>query len=144
VDAALTGGDVPKQSVPEPDRTITILFAEDEEIVRELGVTVLEDLGYCVLAAENGRAALDLLDAAPELKIDLLLTDIMMPEMDGRELAAAVRRRYPSTAILFCSFYAQDANFYNTLPAGSALLSKPYTMSSLADNVSILLRACVG
>lgn len=143
VDAALTGSDEPKQSVPEPNRAITILFAEDEEIVRELGVTVLEELGYCVLSAENGRAALDLLDASPGLKIDLLLTDVMMPEMDGRELAAAVRQRHPSTPILFCSGYAQDANFYNTLPAGSALLSKPYTMSSLADNVSILLRACV-
>jgi CheY-like chemotaxis protein len=109
-------------------------------ILRELGTSVLEELGYRVLSAENGRAALDLLDASPGLCPDLLLTDIIMPEMDGKALAEAIRERSPSTPILFCSGYAQDPSFYRGLPEGSAFLPKPYTVSALAENVNKLLR----
>jgi hypothetical protein len=118
----------------------TILFAEDEEVLRELGTSVLEDLGYRVFSAENGRAALALLDQHPEITPDLLLTDIMMPEMDGRGLAEAIRKRYPQVPILFCSGYAQDQSFYHGLPAGSSFLAKPYTFSALAEMLDKLLQ----
>ena len=139
VNAAVTDCCAPPPMNMAFEKPPTILFAEDEEVLRELGASVLKDLGYHVLAAENGRAAMELLDAAPGLHIDLLLTDIIMPEMDGKALAAAIRERNLSTPILFCSGYAQDPSFYQGLPKGSAFLSKPYTVSVLAENVCKLI-----
>jgi PAS domain S-box-containing protein len=143
VDAPATDIEAPVILASQSGTLPTILFAEDEEILRELGTSVLEELGYRVLSAENGRAALELLDASPGLCPDLLLTDIIMPEMDGKALAEAIRKRSPSTPILFCSGYAQDPSFYQGLPEGTAFLPKPYTVSALAENVNKLLRPAV-
>lgn len=120
---------------PRADGRPTVLFAEDEEALREFGVSILEEMGCRVLAGENGRAALELLDAEPGSRVDLLLTDIVMPEMDGKQLADIVRARHPAMPILFCSGYAHDPTFYAGLPPGASFLPKPYSAAMLSETV---------
>ncbi|MGC3991221.1 MAG: response regulator [Chthoniobacteraceae bacterium] len=119
----------------------TILFAEDEDALREFGTVVLEEAGYRVLAGENGRVALDLARAGGAPQFDLLLTDIMMPEMDGKELAENIRQQHPEVPIIFCSGFAQDPSFYEGLPENMYFLPKPYTVSALLKIVGQFLQA---
>lgn len=119
----------------------TILFAEDEEALREFGIIVLEEAGYRVIAGENGRAVLDLVDSGAAPPFDLLLTDIMMPEMDGKELAENIRQRHPELPIIFCSGFAQDPSFHQGLPENMHFLPKPYTVSALLKIVGQFLQA---
>ncbi len=119
-----------------------VLLVEDEPMLRELGLTVLTELGYEVLRAENGRDALRVLAEHPETTIDLLFTDVVMPEMGGKELAEKVRAEYPETRVIFCSGYTEDAVFHNgSLEPGVFFLQKPYTMSDIAQKLSEVLTA---
>ncbi len=120
--------------------TGTVLLVEDEPMLRELGLTVLAELGYDVLCAENGREALRLLQEHPGRHIDLLLTDVVMPEMGGKELATHIRERDPQTRVVFCSGYTEDAVFHNgSLEPGVFFLQKPYTISGIAQKLSEVL-----
>jgi two-component system, cell cycle sensor histidine kinase and response regulator CckA len=116
-----------------PGGTETILLVEDEEPVRELVRRVLEGAGYAVLAASLPSEAERLLDEAPS--VDLLLTDVVMPEMSGYDLAARVRERRPDVRRLFISGYAPS-------PAGARagrLLKKPFAPEQLARAVRAVL-----
>jgi CheY-like chemotaxis protein len=122
--------------------TGTVLLVEDEPMLREPGLTVLAELGYDVLCAENGRDALRVLAAHPERKIDLLFTDVVMPEMGGKELAENIRAQHPETPVVFCSGYTEDAVFHNgSLEPGVFFLQKPYTISGIAQKLSEVLAA---
>jgi PAS domain S-box-containing protein len=119
----------------------TVLIAEDEQVVRHLVAELLGRLGYSVIAAANGTEALELLDEH-EGKVDLLLTDVVMPGMSGRDLAAVVRERCPATRVLFMSGYAEDAVAnHGVLQPGTALLEKPFTAVSLGTTVRAVLDA---
>ncbi|QAY78612.1 CHASE domain-containing protein [Sphingosinicella sp. BN140058] len=112
----------------------TILLAEDEPRVREMGAETLRELGYRVLDASNGIEALALLDSEPN--ITLLFTDIVMPEMDGRRLAEAARAQRPGLNLLFTTGYAPEGLVPgNGIDAGRALLQKPYSAQQLARRV---------
>ena len=123
----------------------TVLIVEDEPMLRELGETVLQDLGYRVFCAENGRRALALLDENPDLTIDLLFTDMMMPEMGGRELVEKLRPLSPNTKVIYCSGYTEDAVFRSGgIEAGVFFLQKPYTVAAVAKSVRDALSAPTG
>jgi PAS domain S-box-containing protein len=113
----------------------TVLIVEDDEDVRRYAVGALFDLGYRVVEAADGFAALDLLRKEPG-QIDLLLTDVVMPRMSGSELAQRAREIVPGLAVLYISGYPHDAIMHEgRLGEGVELLSKPFTMQALAAKV---------
>ena len=125
-----------------PEGHETVLLVEDEPMLRELGQTVLEDLGYRVFVAENGREALQVLADQPGLVVDLLLTDVVMPEMGGKELVEKLRPLSPNTKVIYCSGYTEDAIFHSGgLEAGVYFLQKPYTVAAVARKVRDVLAA---
>jgi len=129
----------PAKDKSTPRGSETILVVEDEEVVRNVAVRILSNLGYTVLEASNGRQALELLEeekAAP----DLLVTDVIMPNMGGEELAEEYRRRFPGAKIIFMSGYADGAIQQNgLLMPGVELLDKPFSPPSLAQKVRKVL-----
>lgn len=132
------------ESNETPQGTETVLLVEDEPMLRELGQTVLEELGYRVLVAENGCAALEILRENTGLHVDLLLTDVIMPEMGGRELVNRIRPLLPETKVIYCSGYTEDAIFHSGgLEAGVFFLQKPYTVAAVAQKVKDVLTAGV-
>ncbi|MFO0800633.1 MAG: response regulator [Gemmataceae bacterium] len=106
----------------------TVLLAEDEDAVRKLTRTALESAGYVVHEAANGEAALALL---PELaSVDLLVTDLTMPGISGKELARLVRAERPDAAVVFISGYHSDIGRLDAIP-GASFLPKPFTPADL-------------
>ena len=119
-----------------PRGTETILLVEDDPALREMAAALLRRLGYTVLAAANGVEALSLKQQRDTGHVDLLLTDVVMPHMSGKELADRVRALYPHTRILFTSAYTENAiTQQGALDKGVALLQKPFTPSALARKV---------
>ena len=117
----------------------TILLAEDDDAVRAIARTTLERAGYVVLAANDGASALAIA-RAHEGPIDLLLTDVIMPVVNGRELAQAMTSLRPGIPVLFVSGYTDNVLADYGLPsADQALLDKPFTPASLTAAVASLL-----
>ena len=121
-----------------------ILLVEDDAMVRTFARGQLESLGYRVLEATSGSAALDLLRARDD--IALLFTDVVMPGgMSGRQLADAATQLRPALPILYTSGYTEDAIIHQgRLAPGVILLSKPYRRAELAQKVSAALGAAAG
>ena len=123
-----------------PRGTETILLVEDDAVLREMAATLLERLGYTVLSAASGVEALSLGQQPVTGHIDLLFTDVVMPEMSGKELADQVRMWSPETRILFTSGFTQQAIVHQGgLGQDAALLQKPFTPSVLARKVREVL-----
>jgi two-component system cell cycle sensor histidine kinase/response regulator CckA len=119
--------------------TETILMIEDDDGVRRLGCHVLESLGYTVLCAESGGQALDLV-RDHKGKIDLVLTDVVMPEMSGREVERRLAEAGHAARVLFMSGYADDAILrHGVLETGVAFLQKPFTPDVLGRKVREVL-----
>jgi signal transduction histidine kinase len=117
----------------------TILLAEDEESVRRLATMVLERNGYRVISAPDGTAALDAA-AAHDGPIDLLLTDVIMPGLNGRQLADRFASVHPETRVLFMSGYAGEAlSAQGVLDSSVAFLAKPFVPAELARKVREVL-----
>jgi len=126
--------------LPRADRgQETILLVEDETNLRRLARQYLETQGYKILEAEDGAAALQIVDGH-QGAIDLLLTDVIMPGMNGRELAAHVTNLLPNVRVLYMSGYTENAvGLDGTLDAGINLLQKPFSLPALRDRVRELL-----
>jgi PAS domain S-box-containing protein len=132
------GADRPLLPHPSPG-TETVLLAEDEEVVRRLAREILSGNGYKVLEAGNGREAL-LLSEAHRGEIHLLLTDVVMPKMSGRELGERIRLHRPDLRILYMSGYTDDAILrHGVLVDGIPFLQKPFTAEALARKVREVL-----
>jgi two-component system cell cycle sensor histidine kinase/response regulator CckA len=117
----------------------TILVTEDEPMLRSLVRITLEEHGYQVLAVDGVREAAELMDRR-EQPIDLLLTDVVMPGMSGRELADRMRAARPETKVLFMSGYTDDAVVrHGVLHEGAAFLQKPFSPTVLARKVREVL-----
>ncbi|MDB6007683.1 MAG: multi-sensor hybrid histidine kinase [Prosthecobacter sp.] len=123
-----------------PRGTETILLVEDDPSLREMAGALLQRLGYTVLTAANGIEALSLLDTQLAGHIDLLFTDVVMPQMSGKELADRVQVLSPGTRTLFTSAYTANAIVHQgVLNQGVALLQKPFTPSALAQKLREVL-----
>jgi len=117
----------------------TILLVEDDEAVRKLVSKVLDNEGYRLLEAANGVAALSIC-AQYEERIHLLLTDVIMPEMSGRDLADRLVPQHPEMKVLFMSGYTDDVIAdHGVLDAGTAFIQKPFAPDVLARKVRDVL-----
>ena len=121
----------------------TILLVEDEEGLRALNARGLASRGYTVLEAGNGVEAIDVLEKSGK-PVDLVVSDVVMPEMDGPTLARELRSRNPGLKIIFVSGYAEDA-FKKNLPDGEqgqyGFLPKPFTLKQLVAAVKETMAA---
>jgi two-component system cell cycle sensor histidine kinase/response regulator CckA len=135
----------PAQSAPQPAADLTgqgtILLVEDEEGLRALNARGLTSRGYSVLEAGNGIEAIEVL-AKNGGKVDLVVSDVVMPEMDGPTLLKELRQRNPELKIIFVSGYAEEA-FAKSLPQGEqfSFLSKPFTLKQLVGAVKETMSA---
>jgi PAS domain S-box-containing protein len=119
----------------------TVLLVEDEDGVRGLALIVLQTYGYKVLAASSGKEAMQIVENRPE-HIDLLITDVVMPGMDGPDLVEAIRSQLPQMKILFLSGYTDDAVIrHGILHEKVNFLQKPFTPQMLARKVREVLDA---
>ncbi len=117
----------------------TLLLVEDEDAVRDLFCVTLESFGYTVLSAPNARAAIEMLEQHKS-RIQLLVTDLMMPEMGGRELSKIVRNSVPTLPVLFISGYFDDTLMQEGARNGrDAFLPKPFSPLHLARKVRAVL-----
>ena len=124
-------GAAPAPHAAGPGRAV--LLVEDEDIVRSIAAERLRELGYRVLEAADGPAALQLLDGGAQ--VDMLVTDVGLPNgMNGRQVAEAVRKRRPELPLLFITGYAGAE-----LPPGSEVIDKPFDLNTLARKVQTSL-----
>jgi signal transduction histidine kinase len=125
--------------LPRNDGSVTVLVAEDEEGVRAHAVDALEELGYTVLSAGTGKAAIELFANHPE--IGLLFTDVVIPDMNGRQLAQEAQLRLPGLKVLFTTGYTRNAIVHNgMLDPDVSLLTKPFTLEQLARKIAEVLQ----
>ncbi|WP_105370017.1 cell cycle histidine kinase CckA [Neorhizobium huautlense] len=140
----------PAPSVPVPPasaaedmdltgKSAVVLLVEDEEAVRRGGKRMLETRGYTVHEAGSGVEALDIMEEL-EGRVDIVVSDVVMPEMDGPTLLAELRKSYPDLKFIFVSGYAEDA-FARNLPADAkfGFLPKPFSLKQLAVAVREML-----
>ena len=119
----------------------TILLVEDEDPVRLFGSRALRNKGYTVVEAATGQIALDLL-AERDQPVDLMITDIMMPQMDGTALIKQVRDRWPGVGIICISGYAEDTFRQKLSDSGDVhFLSKPFSLDQLAGMVKDVMQS---
>jgi CheY-like chemotaxis protein len=141
VDEPVEGVAAPATSNESLRGAETVLLVEDAAAVRAVTRQVLERLGYTVLEAPNGQAALHLA-TKHHGPIHLLLTDVVMPELGGRQLAEQLRARRPELKVLYASGYTDDAVVrHGVLQLGVAYLQKPFTPDVLARKVREVLDA---
>jgi PAS domain S-box-containing protein len=115
--------------------TETILLVEDEEAVRTLALRILQQAGYRVLSAPDGRSALTLAGQTLD-PIDLLLTDVVLPQLSGRQLAEQLLALRPKLRVLYMSGYTDDAIVHHgVLNPGTLFIGKPFSVTGLARKV---------
>jgi two-component system cell cycle sensor histidine kinase/response regulator CckA len=137
-------GPVKATGVPGKQLHRVVLIAEDEPLVRTLAIRTLEQEGYRVVGTEDGRAALDMLDSRA-VRPDLLITDVVMPRLNGRQLSDAVDERWPGLPVLFISGHlGSDAVVQRLVPPGASFLQKPFTPEALARMVGELITQTAG
>lgn len=132
--------DEPPPAAPEPAMSVaTILVVEDEAGIRALVRKILRRQGYEVLEAANGQDALALCREHGRC-VELLITDVLMPQMGGRELVERLQTQGRDMKVLYVSGYTDDTEVYaGDLPPGTSFLQKPFTLGSLLDKVKEVL-----
>jgi CheY-like chemotaxis protein len=139
----LTEGKAETHAATPPDMACggseTILLVEDEESVRQLVRETLSAKGYKVIEGENGEAGMAAA-ARHKGKIDLVITDVVMPGMGGREMVKQLTAERPETKVLYLSGYTEDAIISNgSIESGTAFLQKPFTLQNLTRKVREVL-----
>lgn len=134
--AEQSGATTAKTASAEMSRgTETILVVEDEDVVRNLSKDILKECGYTVIEARDGVEALELCDKG-ECRFDLLMTDVVMPRMGGRELVEKLSARLPEMRVLFTSGYTDDAVLrHGVIKADTNFIHKPFTPEALANKI---------
>ena len=110
----------------------TILVVDDEDLIRKIIDRMLQPMGYCILHAANGNEALTICEQRKGA-IHLMVTDVMMPGMNGIDLVECAAERWPSIKVLFTTGFAADA------PTRHPVLSKPFTCDQLTGKVQEIL-----
>ena len=129
---------LPSDDAPASFKRRTVLVVEDEEFVRELVVEALSGLGLEVMQAGNSEQALTLLDTG--VRFELLVTDVGLPGLNGRQVAEIARQRLPQIRVLFMTGYADGAGMpTGSIKPGMALIVKPFDMADLTARVGALL-----
>jgi two-component system cell cycle sensor histidine kinase/response regulator CckA len=135
--------DEPEQTIHEPTAVLNgerVLVVEDRDVVRDLARDVLEASGFVVVAVPGGREALEVVKAGEPF--DLLLTDVVMPEMSGPELAVKLRAQHPRLPVLYMSGYTDDVlSTHELSQAATAFLRKPFGNAELITAARALLDA---
>jgi CheY-like chemotaxis protein len=116
-----------------PSGDEVVLVVEDEPFVRVLIVEVLNNMGYRAIEAADGPSALRILESSQ--RIDLLVSDIGLPGLNGRQLADAARLKRPGLKVLFMTGYAETAAGSSFLENGMEIISKPFMMNALASKL---------
>jgi CheY-like chemotaxis protein len=124
-----------KDSAAQPSKSTTVLVVEDEDAIRASIRRLLQREGYTVLEAPDGAKALELLEDQATDQVALVLTDLRMPVMDGRQLAAALARRRPSLPIIFMSGFTAQLMELRLVSPHLAFLAKPFRDSDLLATV---------
>jgi len=114
-----------------------VLVVEDELVVRHVVVEVLHQLGYEVVEASDADAALAAVESRGNLH--MLISDIGLPGMNGRSLADILRERQPELKVLLMTGYAADVSLTTGFAAGMELITKPFTVTALADRLRRML-----
>jgi two-component system cell cycle sensor histidine kinase/response regulator CckA len=122
----------PEEPADLTGKSAVVLLVEDEEAVRRGGKRMLETRGYTVYEAGSGVEALEIMDEL-DGQVDVVVSDVVMPEMDGPSLLRELRKKYPDMKFIFVSGYAEDA-FARNLPADAkfGFLPKPFSLKQLA------------
>ena len=129
-----TAAEPPKAETADQGASETILIVDDEPTIRLLLQEVLEDIGYRVMVASDGAAGLKILQS--DRAIELLITDVGMPGMNGRQLADAARTTNPALKVLFVTGYAESSVISSgQLETGMAILTKPFVIAALGKKV---------
>jgi CheY-like chemotaxis protein len=138
--AALNAVELDSTTIETPrGRGETILVVEDDTIVRSILSDALKDLGYNVLLAPDSRPAITLLES--DLTINLMVSDVVLPHVNGRKLAELARGLRPDLKVLFVSGYDENATVRGDfLDAGMDMLSKPFSLDALGAKVHALLQ----
>jgi two-component system, cell cycle sensor histidine kinase and response regulator CckA len=126
---------------PRPERPpggYTILVVDDEEAVRRLASRMITWMGYQTLEARHGREALATIEEHNG-PIHLVLTDIKMPGMNGRELGRIIEERWPGKPLLYMSGFASEVFRDGLLEPGAPFIAKPFTQDELASRVRMML-----
>jgi len=134
----VTSASLPEHAPFLPGGKETILLVEDDTLVRGSSVQALRMLGYTVLEAANGTEALRATQSSP-YPVELLITDMVMPQMSGRELAQKMRVFFPSLRVLFISGYDDTAERLGWRGVGAFFLQKPFSPTTLARKVREVL-----
>ena len=144
-DEELAAGEADKKAEPAKDLTgnATILLVEDEDAVRAFGARALISRGYEVHEAASGVEALEVMEDYGD-EIDLVVSDVVMPEMDGPTLFGEIKKSHPDLKFIFVSGYAEEA-FAKNLPEEDrekfGFLPKPFSLKQLAETVKEMLSA---
>ncbi len=118
----------------------TILFVEDEESLRKMAGKILKGYGYSVIEAKNGMEALEIVNKEDHPEIDLLVTDVVMPKMGGKELSEKLFEEYPKLKVLYISGYTDNAiAHHGMLDEGVSFLQKPFSPNELAQKIREVL-----
>jgi CheY-like chemotaxis protein len=137
VEAELSGNE--KSVAAARSGSETLLFVEDEESVRELVSDYLKNIGYQVLEAVDGAHAMEVA-AAHRGQIHILITDVVMPRLSGRELVTRLAPSRPGLKVLYISGYTDDSVFrHGVLEGGVAFLQKPFNLKALAQKIREVL-----
>jgi len=129
-----------EESPQVPRGSETVLLVEDEPLVRQIAENALTDQGYHVLEAENGEEALRVASGHNSDEIALVLTDVVMPRMGGRELTEKLRERRPGIRVLYMSGYAASTiDEQDVIEPGTAFLRKPFTLADMLRKVRDVL-----
>ena len=129
----------PKVKTPTKGGTETILIAEDDEVVQKLAIRILENAGYTILTADNGKEAINRVQNS-DRQIDMILLDLVMPELGGRAVYDTLQESHPQMGFLFTTGYSENAVLSGSmLEKGMEMIQKPYAPELLLNKVRKVL-----
>ena len=126
-------------SAPDDQIKGTILLADDEEMVLDIGVQMLKRLGFNVIPVESGRKAIEIFKEKKD-SIDVIILDIVMPDLGGAEVVDAIRDIDPNTKIMLSSGYGRDRKITDIMQNCHAFIQKPFSMQELSASLQTIMK----